>query len=267
MRHRFLVAFILILLSAAVLSALPAPPATEDTILIVGVSPVAFEDGKETPIEVTVAYDLTSSDAAELSLNSNTLSAQGFSPMGRARVTRGTGTATILAKFVPRYWNASTPAKISVTLWREDDSLSGRRVLADDDVRIPVARRAHPESDPTNPNPSDAYEDTIVIKSVSPEYLVTGQETEVTVTVAYELLSREESEINLGASLGRGNGYKILSTTRLKIGKGETVITARLVPTRNGNLPFTKLFVNLSEYPHRNSWSPLAGDSHTIEVR
>ena len=102
--------------------------------------------------------------------------------------------------------------------------------------------------------------------SVRPEILVAGQETEVVVTVAYELLSREEGEINLGHSGGRGNGYVIAGKARVSIGKGETVVRASLTPVKTGKLPFTKLFVNLSEFPHRDTWMPLAHDSATVEL-
>jgi hypothetical protein len=97
--------------------------------------------------------------------------------------------------------------------------------------------------------------------------LVEGQKTEVAVTVAYELLSRAEGQINLGYSEGRGSGYAIIAQTRVAQGAGEAVVRARVVPTRTGQLPFTKLFVNLSEYPHRKKWIPLASDSHTVEIR
>jgi hypothetical protein len=145
--------------------------------------------------------------------------------------------------------------------------------LARDDVRINVARRLRqPPADSGSANPEEIFDDTISIKSVTPEELVEGQKTEVAVTVAYELLSRAEGQINLGYSEGRGSGYAIIAQTRVAQGAGEAVVRAavvraRVVPTRTGQLPFTKLFVNLSEYPHRKKWIPLASDSHTVEIR
>jgi hypothetical protein len=263
MRHLLPVA--LALLSAVASS---AQPNTEDAILIIGISPESFEDGKESPVDVTIAYDLTSSDEAVLDLGSNELMAHGFQPVAHTLVKKGNGTVTISGKLVPRYWSSSAPAKVSAHLTIDDDSPSRRRVLAADNTRIVVTRRARPpESDPRNPNPSVIYDDTVSIKSVTPDNFVAGQETEVAVTVAYELLSREEGEINLGCNLGRGNGYQIIARTLVKIGSGETVVKARFVPTRTGKMPFAKIFVNLSEYPHRQSWAPLANDSHTLEVR
>ena len=264
---RFFVLLALVLLGTVAASAQPKP-APQDTILIIGVSPDSFQDGEEAIVEVTVAYDLTSYGEAAIDLTANELRAQAFSPVGTTRVKRGTGTATITGKLTPRYWTSTTPAKIGANLTGADDALAPRKIVAHDDTRITVARRPHPpESDPVNPNPADVYDDNVVIKSVSPEVLIEGQETEVAVTIAYELLSREAGEINLGFNAGRGNGYTIIGSTVIKIGQGETIVRARLVPMRTGKLPFAKIFVNLSEYPHRQKWSPLAGDSRAVEVR
>ncbi|HEX2862157.1 MAG TPA: hypothetical protein VHN79_10980 [Lacunisphaera sp.] len=266
MRKLSLLAFALGLI--ATMFAQPARrPVTEDTILIVGLSPSAFVDGQETGIDVTVAYDLVSAEEALIDVSSNELKPQGFSPFAQVRVKKGTGTTTIPGKLVPRYWSSLTPAKIAASLTASDNGQVRRAVLARDDTRIDVARRAQPDRDPHNPNPSVVYDDTVVITSVAPDTLVEGEETEVTVTVAYELFSREEGEINLGFNEGRGNGYRIVRQTLIKQGTGEAVVRARIVPARTGKLPFAKIFVNLSEYPHRPKWSPLAGDSHTVEVR
>lgn len=237
-----------------------------DTVLIVGVSPETFDDGRETEVTVTVAYDLVSFDEAEVQLGANDLRAQGFGHFAYAKVTKGTGIITIPGKFVPRHWGAATPARIAAYLSGGDNSLTRKRPVASDEVRIAVTPRSQPELATHNPNPSTTYEDALRIVSVSPETLVAGQEAEVEVTVAYELLSREEGEINLGHSGGRGNGYVIAGKARVSIGKGETVVRARIIPVKTGKLAFTKLFVNLSEFPHRESWAPLAHDSHTVEL-
>ncbi|HET7538052.1 MAG TPA: hypothetical protein VFJ90_16445 [Candidatus Didemnitutus sp.] len=243
-------------------------PTGTDTILIVSMSPEKFEDGKETSVEVTIAYDLTSFDEAVIDIAANQLRPQSLGSIGNLRVKRGIGVVTVTGKFVPRYWTPSMPARISAHLAGGEDPLVNRRVLAHDETRIAVAKRPHPaESDPTNPNPADVYDDAVTITSVTPETFVEGEETEITVAVAYELLSREQGQINLGFNEGRGGGYRIIGSTLIKAGAGETVLKARVVPKRTGKLPFAKVFVNLSEYPHRPTWSPLADDSHTIEVR
>jgi hypothetical protein len=86
------------------------------------------------------------------------------------------------------------------------------------------------------------------------------------VRVRYELLSRDEGEVNLGNNEGMSNGYSIVGSTQVKIGRGETEVRATIVPKKTGGLPFAKIFVNLSEYPHRARWSPLANDSTTVTV-
>lgn len=258
---------ILWLILAATTCAQPqAQPA--DAVLIVQISPESFVDAQTTEVTVTVAYNLTSSDEGIIDLSSNELRAQAFSPFAHLRVKKGSGMATLSGKMMPRYWTSNAPAKVSVILRSStDDPVIHPRPLAGDDLAITVARPARPpESDPKNPNPSDIYEDTITIKSVTPDQLREGQETEMTVTVAYELLSRAEGQINLGYSEGRGNGYRIIGSTLIKIGTGEVTLQARIMPTKTGPLPFSKIFVNLSEYPHRQTWAPLAGDSQVVEI-
>lgn len=262
--------FLFLILAAAllVLGTARGQPSFADTILIVAISPEQFEDGKEATVEVTVAYDLTSFDEAVIELTANHLMAQGFSSIGNLRIKRGSGTTKVTGRFVSRYWTSNAPARLGASIIGSADPLVDRRILASDRIRIRLARRPHPpETDPTNPNPAVVYDDSIAITSVAPEILSEGEETEVTVTVAYELLSREQGEINLGINAGSGNSYTIIGSTLIKIGTGEAVVRARVVPQRTGKLPFAKIFVNLSEYPHRKSWSPLAEDSHPLEVR
>ncbi len=243
-----------------------SPPA--DAILIIGVSPESFLDAQETEVTAIIAYHLTSSEEGMINLNSNELHAQAFSPFAHLRVKRGSGTVSVSGKMMPRYWSSNAPAKISVSLNSiTDDPVIQRRPLATDDTVIAVAKPERPpENDPRNPNPSVVYEDTITIKAVKPERLIEGQETEITVTVAYELLLREQGQINLGYSEGRGNGYRIVGSTLIEIGTGEATLQARIVPVKTGPLPFSKIFVNLSEYPHRQRWAPLAGDSQAVEI-
>jgi hypothetical protein len=266
---RSLLLLALVALIATVSFAQPSAPGPgpRDALMIVGISPNTFVDGEEAVVEVSVAYELVSADLAAVNVLSNELNAQAYSPFADARIRKGSGVIKLTGKIVPRYWTAGAPAKLSAHIVVADDALSPRRLVGVDEVRLAVAKRAGPsETAVKNPNPSVVYEDTIMIKSVMPEDFVEGQETEVVVTVTYELFSREEGEINLGANEGRGNGYSIIGTTRIKMGAGEAVLRARLKPMRTGSLPFAKIFVNLSEYPHRQHWQPLANDSHAVGV-
>lgn len=258
---------ILCLLLATLVRAQPQP-APADAILIVGISPETFVDAQETEVTVTIAYHLDSSDEGVIDLSSNELQANGFSPFAHHRVQKGSGTVSLTGKMMPRYWTPSVPAKIHVSLRSSTaDPVIQRRPLASDDMTIAVARPDRPpEKHPENPNPSEVYADTISIKSVTPVKMREGQETLVTVIVTYELLSREEGQINLGYNEGRGNGYRIIGSTLIKIGQGEATLQAKILPAKTGPLPFSKVFVNLSEYPHRQSWSPLAGDSQVVEI-
>lgn len=157
--------------------------------MIVAISPETFVDGQETRVTVEVAYNLVSSEEGIIDLNSNELRAQAFSPFAHLRVKKGNSTASISGTMTPRYWTALAPARLAVFLFHAaDDLLQQRQILANDETAIAVAKpNQRPETRPENPNPSDIYEDTVVIKAVAPQTLTAGVETDVTVTVAYEL--------------------------------------------------------------------------------
>jgi hypothetical protein len=238
------------------------------SILIVGVSPATFVDGVETETEITVAYELLGHAQGIVDVSSNTLRPQSFSPFTSQIVNQGSGTLTLRGKFTPRIWSSNIPTKINVHLGVAPGPLGPRTAVGSDQRKIAVASRpGAPETQASNPNPRDVYEDSITIKSVSPAVFVEGKEVEIVVVVRYELLSREEGEINLGITRESGTGYTIKGKTRVKIGAGETSVTAKVIPKRTGSLPFSKVHVNLSEYPHRRSWSPLATDAETVEVQ
>lgn len=85
--------------------------------------------------------------------------------------------------------------------------------------------------------------------------------------MSYELLSREEAELNLGFSQGRPNSYSSTGKLNVKAGKGEVVLHGRVVPKHTGNLPFAKVHVTMTEFPKRSRSAPLASDSDLVEVR
>jgi hypothetical protein len=246
----------------------PVPAGALNSVLIVSVLPETLVDGVESDIEVTIAYELTSSDKALVELTANTMRAQSMSPFASQLVPKGSGTVTIKGKLTARHWNTVAPARLGAFLVVMDSERMQRSALANDQRRLALALRSGaPETQATNPNPSVVYEDAIRIKSISPATFMAGRRVEITVVVSYELLSREEGEIGLGFSRGVATGHTIASKTRVPIGKGETTLKAWVTPQRTGSLPFGKVHVTLVEYPHRQRYSPLANDAETVEVR
>lgn len=258
-------------LAASVGKAQPATPSNSgprNAVMIVSMTPETVVDGVETEIEVTVAYELNSHDKALVELTSNAMRAQSMSPFASQPVSKGSGTVTIKGKVTARHWNGTVPTRLGAFLVTMDNERMQRVALANDLTRLGVTLRpGAPETQATNPNPRDIYEDGIRIKSISPNTFVAGQRVEITVVVSYELLSREEGEIGLGFSRGVAPGYSITSRTRVPIGKGEATLKGWVTPQRTGSLPFGKVHVNLVEYPHRERFSPLANDSETVEVK
>jgi len=115
-----------------------------------------------------------------------------------------------------------------------------------------------------NAKPQETFRDGISIVSITPDSLKSGEQATVTVRVRYELFSCNEAEINLGFNEGRGNGYRIDAKKVVGIGSGEATLSASLTAKKIGTMPLMKVFVNLSEYPHRSTWSPLCDDNGEI---
>lgn len=245
-----------------------APAPARNAVLIVAMTPATLVDGVETEVEVTVAYELGSHDKGLVELTSNALRAQSMSPFASQPVSKGSGTITIKGRLTPRHWNNVTPAKLGAFLVVSDGELTKRTAAASDQKRLTLALRpGASETQPKNPNPRDVYEDGLRIKSISPESFVAGQRVEITVVVAYELLSREEAEIGVGFTRGVGPGHTIATRTRVEIGKGELTLRGWVTPQRTGSLPFGKVHVNMVEYPRRERTAVLASDAETVEVK
>lgn len=259
-----------LLTTFALASALSAaePAGRKDTLMIVGVTPDAFVDGIATDVQVKLAYELVTRAEAVVEIAANTLRPQGMSSISSTRVQQGSGFVTLKGTIVPRFWTRNVPARISAFLVFENPQPPLRAVSASDETRIAVVLRpGAPEQQAVNPNPGQIHEDGIVIESITPDTFIDGQPVEIEVKVRYELRSRERGEINLGSSDGRASGYRIIGRTQVPAGKGEAVVRGRFLPKRTGTLPVARVHVNLSEFPHRPRWSPLATDAEIVDVR
>ncbi len=234
-------------------------------IFITSLTPTAVTEEEEIEIVATVSYDLKSAETAVIDLNFNLRSPQGMSSMASAVVKNGSGTVTLKARLTPRLWSDTISFKAMASLARVDEQLM-RRMIASDEVKIPVAKSGRTGAARSTPEVEKIFENGIRIVSIAPDTFQEGVSTEIAVTVDYELLSREEGIISLGSNAGRPTGYVIIGKASVKMGKGTTVLKAKLVPKKTNELPFGKIHVGLSEYPHPKRWSPLAVDSLTVAV-
>lgn len=243
------------------------PGITGDVIFITSITPAQFTDGVETEVEVEITYDLVSEKRGVLVFGFNELGPDRLMPKARIPIQQGPGSQIIHIKVVPRYWSDTIGFKASAYIECTANEGAERWYAAADYRRLPLHRgEVSQVSNRNNSRPDETFEDGIMIVSVSPDHFVDGKSQEVVVRVKYELLSRDKGEINVGSSDGRSNGYTIVGSARVDIGQGETEIRATIVPRKTGDLPYAKIFVNLSEFPHRPHWSPVADDSVVVAV-
>jgi hypothetical protein len=101
--------------------------------------------------------------------------------------------------------------------------------------------------------------DFIRIVSVTPNSnLVDGIEHQFTVTVEYNLSTREQGIIYIGFNTIRSNRYRLVSQN-LIVNKGRGTHTFNVTAIPKNWFPNDKfeIYANLSPYPHGSSWNPL----------
>lgn len=241
-------------------------PQSSDVVFLARVSPTSLLDGEESSITVTVYYRLESQDSAVLELSTNSIVPRGMSGVDAKPIKRGTGEVTFETRITPRIWTTFHPFAISAGIRCQSADKTKIWLSAVDERKLQVDVNATPRGGSAQPPPEQVFEDGIIITSVSPEVFKEGLEQEITVRVRYELLARASGEINLGSNEGRANGYRIVGSKVVEIGSGEAEIRAKIVAAKTRGLPFCRIHVNLSEYPHRKEWVPLATDVFCVPV-
>jgi hypothetical protein len=109
--------------------------------------------------------------------------------------------------------------------------------------------------------------DTVQIESVTPDRLIPGQETDVTMKVKYTLRSLPRAMINVAfnvtnAATFRSNSYKVVEQ-----GSGEAEITARVTPVDWGDQGPFKALVTLTVYPRTPGLHALAVDQRAVALK
>lgn len=85
---------------------------------------------------------------------------------------------------------------------------------------LPYSRAAEPR----------ATQDSVMITDVSPDFLISGEETEIIVKVTYSLQSSEAGAIRLTANLLAPNGDARVASIGVKKGLGDLTLRAKIIP-------------------------------------
>ncbi len=118
-----------------------------------------------------------------------------------------------------------------------------------------------------NAGDPDKPADIISIKTVTPDSgLKVDIETDFVVTVEYELVSADSGEISIGFNTSEVGQYQILKAANalVDIGSGEHQFNVTVVTKDWGADDDFLVYVNLSEYPHVFTWTPLASDIRVL---
>ena len=117
-------------------------------------------------------------------------------------------------------------------------------------------------------NPAWA-KDKVKILSVVPDSVTVvpfGGESEIVVEVEYKLESKDEGEIALGFNTKHPSSFRMRDKVVVKRGSGKVALRAKVKPVDwESESPFYA-HVNISEYPHAETWSPLASAMKKIKV-
>jgi hypothetical protein len=112
--------------------------------------------------------------------------------------------------------------------------------------------------------------DGINITSVSPDKdLVDGVNTTFTVVVRYTLASTNSGELMIGFNTQEVGSFGMISSASKIVSKGtgEYKFIVKATVKDWGEEGDFEVYVNLSENPHPNSWSPLATDLKILYLR
>jgi len=111
-------------------------------------------------------------------------------------------------------------------------------------------------------------EDFINIISVTPDSgLVDGVDTDFTVIVEYNLYSYTQGVLKIGFNNQESiNSFRMVSNADFLVNKGFGTheFNVTVIPKDWGSQGNFKVYVNISEYPHPSTWTPLDGDTRVL---
>lgn len=115
--------------------------------------------------------------------------------------------------------------------------------------------------------PVNASGDSVQIESITPEPLIPGQQTEVTVKVKYTLRSLPQAMITVGFNVADEATVWSVNHQVVEKGSGEVAIIGRVTPVgRGAQAPF-RIMVGLGAYPHTPGSRALAVDQRDVALQ
>lgn len=113
------------------------------------------------------------------------------------------------------------------------------------------------------PEPAPAYNDSLVITSVTPATGLTETPTTFTVNVKYRLESSSQGQLNIGFNnTANVANYDIITSASKVVasGSGTATFTVTVTPKKWASPNKFYVYVNLANYPHPAEYSAVAGD-------
>jgi len=111
-------------------------------------------------------------------------------------------------------------------------------------------------------------EDFINIISVNSDSgLVDGVDTDFTVVVEYNLFTYNQGILLIGFNNGESiNSFRIINNADFLVNKGSGTreFNVTVIPKDWGSQGDFLVFVNISEYPHPSTWTPLDSDTYAL---
>ena len=109
--------------------------------------------------------------------------------------------------------------------------------------------------------------DEITILSVTPNSgLSAGILTAFAVAIEYVLASADSGEVQIGFNSDEVGRYAMITSAEILVerGTGNHTFNVNVIPVNWGAAGDFEVFVNLSEHPHTNPWTPLAWDDQVL---
>jgi hypothetical protein len=116
------------------------------------------------------------------------------------------------------------------------------------------------------PLQSEISTNNIKIISISPDTAEDGVNTKFTVSIDYELVDFDQGEVNIGFNVDEQDANIILYDQVVSKGTGSFTATISAVPVDYAPNGSFGVYANISEYPHPNTWTPLASDFKNVVV-
>ena len=114
-------------------------------------------------------------------------------------------------------------------------------------------------------NPSSPNE--IKILNVSPmDNVLPGETVEFSIEVEYSLGSVPDGVVGIGFNTTKVDSYNMLDNQIVSRGTGTIVFDVSVEPVDWGETGEFSVYVNISEYPHPESWTPLESDIMEIPL-